>query len=218
MVIPIGTVVGLLLACGGIILAIKLAKLTWRHRAIRIMVFVPLVIIAATGGKMLLSGGPGSHRFGLQVWDEPSNPKRAIQKAAATVRDFAHDRFEEGRTAALVATDLLKEKVEEHRHAKAVQEHAVTLSTGVAEASDTDGAGVTTMIQSYSTQAREMNWRIVSGSALWSLIAAVAIGAFLYLSYILLDASTRGHFSWPLRFAAIGGFGVIYVALSVLRH
>lgn len=50
-----------------------------------------------------------------------------------------------------------------------------------------------------------------------SLVLALAIAAFLYVAYLLLDASTRGHFSWSLRVVSVILFGVIYLAVAVLR-
>ena len=49
------------------------------------------------------------------------------------------------------------------------------------------------------------------------LVSALAIAAFLYIAYLFLDASTRGHFSWSLRVVSIILFGVIYVAVAVIR-
>jgi len=50
-----------------------------------------------------------------------------------------------------------------------------------------------------------------------SLLMATAIAAFLGVGYVFLDASTRGHFTWPLRIAAVAAFAAIYVAMSALR-
>jgi hypothetical protein len=50
-----------------------------------------------------------------------------------------------------------------------------------------------------------------------SLLTAAVIAAFLGVGYVFLDASTRGHFTWPLRIAAVAAFAAIYVAMSALR-
>ena len=51
-----------------------------------------------------------------------------------------------------------------------------------------------------------------------SLLISLAIGAFLYLGYVLLDASTRGHFTWSLRLLSLLSFSVLVGALVLLRH
>lgn len=56
------------------------------------------------------------------------------------------------------------------------------------------------------------------GRGISSLLTALAIGAFLYLGYILLDASTRGHFTWSLRLLSLFSFSVLVGALVLLRH
>ncbi len=50
-----------------------------------------------------------------------------------------------------------------------------------------------------------------------SLLTAAVIAAFLAVGYVFLDASTRGHFTWPLRIVAVVAFAAIYVAMSALR-
>lgn len=49
-------------------------------------------------------------------------------------------------------------------------------------------------------------------------LMAFAIGAFLYLGYIFLDAGTRGYFTWSLRIVSVVTFAALCLALSVLRH
>ena len=49
-------------------------------------------------------------------------------------------------------------------------------------------------------------------------LMAFAIGALLYLGYILLDAGTRGHFTWSLRIVSVVTFAALCLALSILRH
>ena len=51
----------------------------------------------------------------------------------------------------------------------------------------------------------------------WIVLSAIAFAALLYLGYLLLDASTRGHFSWSLRIVAIITFGVMIAAVSALN-
>lgn len=211
--VSFASVVYLALVCAGVILTINLAKRAWQHRAIRIMV---LVTMLAAGALLLFSGVSGRHRLSPQILHGPSNPKMAIRDAAVSAREFARDRIQDGRSAAHKAKVILRDKVTELRQSETIQEYEAMLT---AEASaDGDGAGVFALIQPNGNHERALNWRIVTGSALWSLIAAAALGAFLYFSYILLDASTRGHFSWSLRFAAVGCFGVIYTAMALLRH
>ena len=51
-----------------------------------------------------------------------------------------------------------------------------------------------------------------------SALMAFAMGAILYLGYIFLDASTRGHFTWSLRIVSVLTFAALCLAISVLRH
>lgn len=54
-------------------------------------------------------------------------------------------------------------------------------------------------------------------SALWgSVLTAVAIATLLYIGYILLDASTRGQFTWSLRILSILAFVVLFGAVSLI--
>lgn len=55
------------------------------------------------------------------------------------------------------------------------------------------------------------------GSVVPSLLIAGAIAVFLYIGYILLDAGTRGHFTWSLRIVSVLAFGVLLVTLAALR-
>ncbi len=49
------------------------------------------------------------------------------------------------------------------------------------------------------------------------VLSAIALAALLYLGYLLLDASTRGQFSWTLRIVSIITFGVIIAAVHALQ-
>ncbi len=211
-------VVCLLLACVPIIVTVKLAGRAMYHRKLRILLLVPLVTTLGFAWVILSAGGPGRHRLGPQIWHGPSSPRNAIRNAAVSAREFARDRIDDGRSAAQRAAGALKAKAEELRHSEAIQEYEAMLTAEATDDCDETGGGVTAMLQAFGPDTRSWNWRVVHGSVLWSLIAAAAIGAFLYVSYILLDASTRGHFSWPLRLAAVGCFGVIYMAMALLRH
>ncbi len=53
---------------------------------------------------------------------------------------------------------------------------------------------------------------------LWSLLAAVEIAVFLCVGYVILDGSTRGQFTWPLRIASVLAFAAVCVAMASLRH
>lgn len=58
-------------------------------------------------------------------------------------------------------------------------------------------------------------WR---GDLLWSLLTAFTIAALLYLGYIFLDASTRGHFTWRLRILSVLTFAVLCAVVVALRN
>ena len=72
---------------------------------------------------------------------------------------------------------------------------------------------VTRVQQSVS---RSGHWATRGGIA-WTLLMGVAIAAFLYLSYLFLDAGTRGHFTWQLRVISVLAFVGICVAIAALR-
>lgn len=61
-------------------------------------------------------------------------------------------------------------------------------------------------------------WRVRPHGVLSSGLIAFAIGALLYLGYLLLDASTRGHFTWALRGASVLTFAAMCAALFILHH
>lgn len=65
------------------------------------------------------------------------------------------------------------------------------------------------------TRLNERSWRAMT---VWTLLSALAIGSFLYLSYLFLDASTRGHFTWSLRFLSLITFGVLVTAVTLLQQ
>jgi hypothetical protein len=56
-----------------------------------------------------------------------------------------------------------------------------------------------------------------SGGVLASLMTALAIAVFLYVGYVCLDASTRGHFTWSLRLLSIVVFAAVCVLMAALR-
>ncbi|MFQ5494002.1 MAG: hypothetical protein ACE5EX_01345, partial [Phycisphaerae bacterium] len=55
-------------------------------------------------------------------------------------------------------------------------------------------------------------------AVLGSLVTAAAIALLLYLGYLLLDASTRGHFTWPLRILSVVAFVTLFAAVVLLRQ
>lgn len=53
-------------------------------------------------------------------------------------------------------------------------------------------------------------------SILWHGLVALAIVALLFVGYVFLDASTRGHFSWPLRIASVFAFALLFAVVAIL--
>jgi len=60
--------------------------------------------------------------------------------------------------------------------------------------------------------------RKLSPKVVWSVITACAIAALMFVGYIMLDAGTRGHFTWPLRVLSVLCFGAIITTVVALRH
>ncbi|MGD2110144.1 MAG: hypothetical protein PVI86_12240 [Phycisphaerae bacterium] len=60
-------------------------------------------------------------------------------------------------------------------------------------------------------------WQIVRGGLVWNLVTGLSIAALLFVGYVVLDASTRGQFTWPLRILSVMVLGVIFAALAALR-
>lgn len=70
-------------------------------------------------------------------------------------------------------------------------------------------------------QTREVRLKARSlrhGDVLGTVLTALAIAAFLYMGYVFLDASTRGHFTWSLRLLSIVVFAAVCVTMAALRH
>lgn len=70
----------------------------------------------------------------------------------------------------------------------------------------------------HETERSAFSKGILRESAVWSVMTAFAIAAFLYVGYLFLDASTRGHFTWTLRILSAFAFVAICIAMAALRH
>jgi len=51
----------------------------------------------------------------------------------------------------------------------------------------------------------------------WNLVTALSIAAFLFVGYVFLDASTRGHFTWSLRILSMLVLVGVFVTMAALR-
>lgn len=89
----------------------------------------------------------------------------------------------------------------------------------IAEAPDDVGAfadakGVSSSVKSHVvTVSRSPKKR---AAAFGTALTAIAIAAFLYIGYILLDASTRGQFTWSLRIMSLLAFAILFGAVSLI--
>lgn len=61
-------------------------------------------------------------------------------------------------------------------------------------------------------------WNLRGVGVPGTIVAVMVLAAFLYVGYVLLDASTRGHFTWSLRFLSIAAFAaLIFLAVALRR-
>jgi hypothetical protein len=51
-----------------------------------------------------------------------------------------------------------------------------------------------------------------------TVVAALALAGFLYVGYVFLDGSTRGHFTWSLRLLSIMAFAALCLLTAIVRH
>ena len=47
--------------------------------------------------------------------------------------------------------------------------------------------------------------------------SALTLALVIFLLYSLLNAGTKGHFAWPLRFLSAGALCVLYLGLVYLK-
>jgi hypothetical protein len=73
-------------------------------------------------------------------------------------------------------------------------------------------------LEHYYSKLARRDPGIARGSPIWSVATALVLAAFLFVGYILLDASTRGQFTWSLRILSALAFVAIVWAMAALRH
>jgi len=79
------------------------------------------------------------------------------------------------------------------------------------------GAGAKAVV-SRAERALSRLFERIGPKAVWSVITACAVAALMFVGYIVLDAGTRGHFTWPLRVLSVLCFGAIITTVVALRH
>ena len=226
----------LLACCWAIVLFILLLKLLLKRRSIIAGLGVAIVVIAFVG-VVLLRVGPG--RF-ASVWPRSFRPHMLRQLAQPPAPpelaelEWRTAQIEEHRDEIIAAQ--MQEAEQEYLEAseKALAHHyALALSDDGASVlvlpEDPSASSVSVEIREKKRAFRKKVRDFVRGApfhdralrhdgVLASVVTALAIAAFLFLGYIFLDASTRGHFTWSLRILSVLVFVTICVAMAALRH
>ncbi len=78
-------------------------------------------------------------------------------------------------------------------------------------------ATVHTLTRQYLREPWMGRWGIVRGGLVWNLVTGFSIAALLFVAYVFLDASTRGHFTWSLRILSVLVLVGIFATMAALR-
>ena len=190
----------LALIFGAIIAAKMLYKVT-RHVGLQ-WVLTLLVVFAALGAMVMhRTSSPRSPSLPWGLGEEAPMPSVGEPSPPALGRIPAPDQgpityeitYDDGSTAVVTSGEPYIEKVTAHAGVKK------SVVTRFQQTVSRYGQGAT------------------RGGIVWTLLKGVAIAAFLYLSYLFLDAGTRGHFTWQLRVISVLAFVGICVAIAALR-
>lgn len=202
------------IACGGLVVVV--AVILSRRRAKMVGISVLLLMMMAFAGAATFMFMPArrtapSARFVPPI---PPVPKAELPLASLDANP--------------VSFDLSVENIREHGD-RAVEIARIKIQAGAEAMSDVAQQVAeqtqVLVLQHNIPPVPDVARRVVDGvrrarpaGLAASGLMAFAIGALLYLGYIFLDASTRGHFTWSLRIVSVVTFAALCLALSVLRH
>lgn len=204
----------LLLLCCGTIVAIRAISMVFRSRIARMCLMFCLTLVCLGGVFVLFApmGPPARWTNSTRlVPPMPPIPHIGVPVAAPGVEEVsiqgyleaAKSHGERAASAARVKIQEGGEALAEFGDRVSVETHRFAVEHHLSNIPHRTVAGL-----------RQMRSK---GIVAWGL-TAFAIGALLYLGYLLLDASTRGQFTWSLRLASLLTFAALCAAMSVLRH
>jgi hypothetical protein len=229
---------GLLIALGCLVAIFGLAVLTSliRRTGIPAALVLALIALAFAGAWLLFaqgrrtrsiapwmtcSGGPYTHRI------DPSFPELDFD----VKDDLNKFRQRHGDVSELVAEELRRTEIHKLEAEALSRTHeslviseegpvVVLAPTPLPPSLPYEAVGpatVHTLTQQYLRQPWLGRWGIVRGGLVWNLVMGLSIAALLFVAYIFLDASTRGHFTWSLRILSVLVLVGIFATMAALR-
>ncbi len=228
-----------LAAVGAFAIIALVARPTLRHSAVYVigillLAFCALLLLFSRSSPM-----PQAAHWSFAVTSDVPQPAHPYQQPAppdiSSVQTCENARgqdgrpgFAEGMKQAELAFNKARTKAFETFHGRyrdAISTNNVGISPSRAEPGSTV-AGV--LLETNRRPWRDSRDRSRGGwSNLWNLrgvgvpgtiVAVMVLAAFLYVGYVLLDASTRGHFTWSLRLLSIAAFAALmFLAAAVHR-
>lgn len=228
-----------LIALGGIVAVAGLALFASliRRKAIAATLVLALIMLAFAGAWLVLAQGRmrGSSSRWTTRWRASDAEWTAPLSFADAEAEFTHE-LEESRKSHCDVSELV---LEEMRRAELYKLEAEALARTHDSLVVSEGgpvvvlaptplppsvpieavgpATVHTLTQQYLQKPWLGHWRIIRGGLVWNLVTALSIAALLFVAYVFLDASTRGHFTWSLRILSALVLVGIFATMAALR-
>lgn len=230
------------IAIGGLVTVIGLALFAFliRRKAIPLTLGLALIVLVAAaawlffaqGRKagsmaswMTRSGGPHTHRIDPSFLQRDPDLKHGLDEFRQRHRDVSE----------LVSEELRRAEIHKFK-AKAIaggyesivitdEGSVIVLPPTPSSASERVVVPIPRQIPltvqvpapDYFPKPKFGRRGIIRGGLLWNLVTAISIAAFLFVGYVFLDASTRGHFTWRLRILSAMVLMGIFATMAALR-
>lgn len=207
----------LALACCGALVAIKLLRAVVAGHGRRLLIVVAVLCLPAMTAGFLWQGRSDRALVIRTPWSHGSESGVRAAKARRPAKHLKRDH----RVAAARAAEHYEEAVQAARGATADALVVMLDEPSAPSPADPPQApvlvGARRALDAHLVRLGHRESHLPRG-LLWSLIFAAAIGAFLYIGYLFLDAGTRGQFTWSLRLLSLVAFSVLWAAMTMLRH
>lgn len=60
--------------------------------------------------------------------------------------------------------------------------------------------------------------KLANKDLFYTTVAALGLALVVLILYVFLNAGTKGHFAWPLRFASLGALAVLYLGMIYMKR
>jgi len=214
MIVPMGWVI---VALGGVILVagVALIALLTRRKAVPLTLGLALMLIFSAAAWLFLAQGRRAGSSTAWVTDLRVPYAQGIttysrEEPTTVIREFDKAEVHRFEAEAFAQTHESLETADEGR--------MIVLPPAPSLPPEALGpATVHLLTQDRLRKPWFGHLRIVRGGLVWNLVTALSIAAFLFVGYVLLDASTRGHFTWSLRILSVLVLVGVFMTMAAMR-